>query len=194
MKGALIYGGEYIGGALGAERSSSPAEIPTVNAANLRFSGSTLLFKEDCSFAAGAEYVAWVAQRTVLDGQAPAPDTSFKVVSQLRELVYPLLKRGSPRTRQTFPIFRIRCSCIWQRRQRMPNFSKWDARLLGNLDNGNAAQNLSWVAPLIAGVARSRQQPFRLIKMYGGHGNATAPGNLAHRKLPMNIYLCRHGS
>jgi hypothetical protein len=54
-----------------------------------------------------------------------------------------------------------------------------DARALRYFDNGDLTQHGARIAALVARVAPTRNESFRLIEMKGGHGDAGASRDLA---------------
>src|SRR5690606_2569157 len=89
-----------------------------------------------------AEFVVGVAQRTGADRKTAAADAFVQMVAQLRHLADALVEIGPPVLRKPLPVGGRRGTLLRQGRERFADGSKWDAKLLRDLDHGHAAQDI----------------------------------------------------
>jgi len=57
-----------------------------------------------------------------------------------------------------------------------------DTHTLRDFDNGYSAQNLTFIATLVAVVTLTGDKPLAFVKMQCGHGHTAASGHFAYRQ------------
>jgi len=104
------------------------------------------------------------------------------LVTQVLQLADPIVQLGAPGGGQTIPVSRRGSASFRQAFQGLTDGRERDAQPLGNLDDRDPAQSLTWEAPLVTGVPRAFDQALGFVKPHGGYGDAAALGNLSDRQ------------
>src|SRR3569623_513849 len=97
-----------------------------------------------------AELVGRVAKRAVLERQAAAADAIAEPVAQALQQKDLVIDGVGPTGRESRPVLFGRRPSLRQAREAGADLGQRDADVLRNPDNGDSAQHLAVVAPLVA--------------------------------------------
>src|SRR5690606_3206082 len=116
----------------------------------------------------------------MLGGEAAAADAVGEACAQLLQLGDPAVKSGGPPGRHLGPVFLTRCPALRQAGQRGADLGQRDANLLADADDGDAAQHVTIIAPLVAGGAVAADEALAFVEVQRRDGNATAGCELSY--------------
>ena len=137
--------------------------------------------------AAICELVPGISQWALLHRKTSATDAARELVPKPGERYDPIIEIRMPARRQSPPVLISRRPAFGQRVERLFHRGEWNAESLGHLNDRYTPQHFAWVPALIARVAPTADESFRLVEMDRGHGDPAAVGDFADAQFAMNF-------
>jgi hypothetical protein len=139
------------------------------------------------------EVIPRVAQPTYLQRQTPTPYAAVQFAAQLLECSYPAFQVRPPFGRQPFPVRCGRSATARQRVHCFPDRGERQPQTLCHFNDGNAAQNIPAIAPLIPRTTPAAYQALGFVEMDGRHGHGTTGSHLSGGQRTFVLFGCYTG-